>query len=114
MNVYAWLVLHDPTGYRNIGLESCLLKTLTLLIDRRLREWADETDRLPPLQNGFRAGHRTENNVFTLRIAIEQARATERTLWVAYVDVSNAFPNVDQATLWTKLLRWGASGPLID
>ena len=104
----------DPAGYRNIGLESCLLKTLTFLIERRLRDWAQKNDLIPPHQNGFRAAHRTENNVFTLRVAIDKARADGRTLWVAYVDLANAFPSVDHAVLWTKLADRGASGPLID
>ncbi|KAK7684255.1 hypothetical protein QCA50_012579 [Cerrena zonata] len=45
--------LNDPNNYRTIGLESCLVKTLTLLIDRRLRKWSDELDAVPSSQNGF-------------------------------------------------------------
>ncbi|EIW53536.1 uncharacterized protein TRAVEDRAFT_133224, partial [Trametes versicolor FP-101664 SS1] len=106
--------LRDPAGYRNIGLESCLLKTLTLLIDRRMREWSDAEDIVPPLQNGFRTGYRTENNVFTLRVAAEQAQSQGKTLWVAFVDLANAFPSVNQSTLWAKLRDLGAGGPLFD
>ncbi|KAJ8489933.1 hypothetical protein ONZ51_g2645 [Trametes cubensis] len=104
----------SPESYRTIGLESCLLKTLTLLIDRRLRQWAESTGRLPPTQSGFRSGHRTYNNAFILRVAIEKARSLRRTLYVVYLDLSNAFPSVDQASLWAKLARWGASGPILD
>ncbi|OSD00182.1 hypothetical protein PYCCODRAFT_1344326, partial [Trametes coccinea BRFM310] len=104
----------DPEGYRNIGLESCLLKTLTLLVDRRLREWATDANLVPALQNGFQEGLRTDNNVFALRAAIEQSRSVNRTLWVASVDLANAFPSVDQNTLWAKLRDLGAGGPLYD
>ncbi|OJT08564.1 RNA-directed DNA polymerase from mobile element jockey [Trametes pubescens] len=104
----------DPAGYRNIGLESCLLKTLTLLINRRMREWSDTEGIVPPLQNGFRTGYRTENNVFTLRVAAEQAQSQGKTLWVAFVDLANAFPSVNQSTLWAKLRDLGAGGPLFD
>ena len=104
----------DPASYRTIGLESILLKMLTLLIDRRIREWADAMDLIPDTQNGFREGARTNNNAFVLRAAIEKARSEGKTLYVAFVDLTNAFPSVDQPTLWRKLSAMGVSGPLVD
>ncbi|CDO70999.1 hypothetical protein BN946_scf184844.g3 [Trametes cinnabarina] len=103
-----------PENYRTIGLESCFLKTLTVLIDRRLRDWAKAVGRLPDSQSGFRAGHRTYNNAFVVRAAIEKARALGRTLFIVFADLSNAFPSVDQHSLWSKLARWGVGGPLFD
>lgn len=79
-----------------------------------MREWADDENIIPPLQNGFRTGYRTENNIFTLRTVIDQARAHNETVWVAFVDLTNAFPSVDQSVLWAKLRAWGAGGPLFD
>lgn len=78
-----------------------------------MREWADE-EQLVPLQNRFRSGFRTDNNVFMLKTAIDQARANGDTLWVAFVDLTNAFPSVEQNALWAKLRDWGAEGPLFD
>jgi hypothetical protein len=43
----------DADSYRIIALESCLLKILTLLINRRLREWMEDRNILPDSQNGF-------------------------------------------------------------
>jgi hypothetical protein len=37
-----------------------------------------------------------------------------KTLWVASVDISNAFPLVDRSTLWQKLRDLGAAGRLLD
>ena len=62
----------SPESYRLVGLECCLLKVMTLLIDRRLRAWAEENNVLPDSQNGFREGYRTHNNSFILRTAIEK------------------------------------------
>ncbi|KAJ3546978.1 hypothetical protein NM688_g5451 [Phlebia brevispora] len=87
---------------------------LTLLIERRIREWADIAGLLPSSQNGFRTGYRTHNNSFVLRTAIEWARAHHCSLYVAFVDLTNAFPSVDQPTLWLKLAQCGIQGPLID
>ncbi|KII94047.1 hypothetical protein PLICRDRAFT_102359, partial [Plicaturopsis crispa FD-325 SS-3] len=100
--------------YRLIGLESCLLKVLTLLIDKRFREWALACNIIPDSQNGFQAEHRTNDNSFVLRCAIDRARAEGKTLHVVFIDLKNAFPSTDLATLWAKLYRAGASGPLFD
>ncbi len=57
-----------PKNYRAIGLESCVLKTLTLLIDRRLRAWADATAQLPEEQTGFRRKVTFDSGLATLRM----------------------------------------------
>ncbi|KAI1784430.1 hypothetical protein LXA43DRAFT_856560, partial [Ganoderma leucocontextum] len=51
---------------------------------------------------------------FLLRTLIDKARQLNRPLYVVYLDLSNAYPSVDQPTLWTKLADMGAQGPLID
>ncbi|KAE9383696.1 hypothetical protein BT96DRAFT_783482, partial [Gymnopus androsaceus JB14] len=97
-----------------IGLESCLLKMLTLIIDKRVREWAEAVTFLPDSQNGFREKYRTHNNSFILRSSIDEARANGKPLYVAFIDLKNAFPSTDLPTLWLKLWRAGISGPLFD
>ncbi|PPQ81254.1 hypothetical protein CVT26_015075 [Gymnopilus dilepis] len=104
----------DPNNYRAVGLESCLLKLMTLLIHMRLTEWCEKYKIIPPTQNGFRAGYRTNNNMFILRTAIEKARAQGLTLYVMFADLSNAFPSTDQSTLWLKLRKLGAGGMIFD
>jgi hypothetical protein len=37
-----------------------------------------------------------------------------KTLYVVFMDLTNMFPSTDQPTLWLRLLRRGAGGPLID
>ncbi|VDC04317.1 unnamed protein product [Peniophora sp. CBMAI 1063] len=105
---------HEAASYRTVGLESIALKMLTLLVHRRLTQWADQHDLLPPTQNGFRQGYRTANNALVLRCLIEKAHAMKIPLYVAFVDVTNAFPSTDRDLLWVKLHRMGISGPMID
>jgi Reverse transcriptase (RNA-dependent DNA polymerase) len=105
---------HDPESYRLIAKESCLLKVFTLLIAMRLREWMKHINLLPPTQNGFREGYRTNNNSYILRCAIDKARSLKKPLYVVFVDCSNAFPWTDHATLWLKLYQRGVGGPLFD
>lgn len=45
----------EPSSYRLIALECCMLKMLTLIIDRRLREGAEDIGVIPKTQNGFQA-----------------------------------------------------------
>ncbi|EJD45854.1 hypothetical protein AURDEDRAFT_63863, partial [Auricularia subglabra TFB-10046 SS5] len=95
-------------------LECCLLKLMTLLLDKRLREYLDRENLLPRTQNGFRPQFRTENNPFILRAAIEQAWSNKKPLYVAFVDLRNAFPSVNHDILWHKLRNLGVSGPVFD
>jgi hypothetical protein len=104
----------NPDGYRIIGLESCLLKALTLLIHKRMTDWANAYKPIPDYQNGFREGYRTNNNPFILRCVNEWAYAKGLTVYVAAVDATNAFPLTDHPTLWLKLQRMGMGGALFD
>jgi hypothetical protein len=104
----------SPNSYRLVGLECCLLKVLTLLIDRRLWAWAEANKFLPDSQHRFREGYRTHNNSFILRTAVEKARSQGKTLYVAFIDLKNVFPLTDLPTLWSKLFKAGVSGPLFD
>ncbi|KAF5370914.1 hypothetical protein D9615_009786 [Tricholomella constricta] len=90
----------DPKEYRAIGLESVLLKFMTLIIHKRITAWCLARDLLPPSQNGFREGFRTNDNVFILRCAIERARSLNLPLYVVF--------------LWLKMRRMGANGHLFD
>jgi hypothetical protein len=102
--------LSEADSYCTVGLESCFLKLVCLLIHKRIYSWAEERGIIPPSQNGFREGYRTNNNAFVLRCMIERAR----TLWVAFLDITNAFPSTNRDLLWMKLYKMGISGKLFN
>ncbi|KAJ3849263.1 hypothetical protein EV368DRAFT_28304, partial [Lentinula lateritia] len=58
---------------------------------------------LPASQNGFRAGYCTNNNALILQTLIEKAKSLSDSLFMAFVDISNAFPLANQSILWNKL-----------
>ncbi|KAF8994757.1 hypothetical protein BDZ89DRAFT_908753, partial [Hymenopellis radicata] len=89
--------------YRGIGLQSCLLRFASIVFNAKLTRAVDEANILPPSQNGFHPTYRTNNNIFILRTLIKQARAHGKTLYVAFVDISNAFASMNHASLWLKL-----------
>ncbi|VDC05393.1 unnamed protein product [Peniophora sp. CBMAI 1063] len=104
---------HDAASYRTLGLESIALKMLTLLVPshscvltvpcRILTQWAGQHGLLPPTQSGLRQRYCTANNALVVRRFIEKARAMKTPLYVASVDVTNAFPSTDRDRLWVKL-----------
>nr|GAT46238.1 predicted protein [Mycena chlorophos] len=71
-------------------------------------------DLLPPSQNGFRANNRTNNNPFILRTLIDKAHADGDTLYVAFVDISNAFSAMSHELLWLRMQELGLTGPFYD
>lgn len=70
--------------------------------------WSTAKGRLHPIHHGF------FNNTFILQCAIEKAKSMGQTLYVAAVDITNAFPSTDCATLQLKLKRLGMSGRLFE
>ncbi|KAK0235402.1 hypothetical protein EDD85DRAFT_733242, partial [Armillaria nabsnona] len=99
---------------REAGWPARIFSFVTSNHHRRFREWMETNNILPPSQNGFREHYRTNNNMFILRSAIDHFRAEQKVLYVAFVDLTNAFPSTDQPTLWAKMSQLGAAGPLID
>ncbi|KAK4705059.1 hypothetical protein P7C70_g1147, partial [Phenoliferia sp. Uapishka_3] len=125
----AWLIAHivpiakkttdvnDPSTYRGITLESCLLKLLTTVLSERLNEWisaSKDPNILPPNQGGFRPGYRTEANILTLDHILDQARRAGQDVFVAFVDLKKAFDTVSRGLLWQKLRLLGCSGKVFD
>ncbi|VDB94243.1 unnamed protein product [Peniophora sp. CBMAI 1063] len=53
------------------------------------------------------------NNALVLRCLMEKAHAMKTPLYVAFVDVTNAFPSTDRDLLWVKLHRMGVSGTML-
>jgi hypothetical protein len=104
----------NPESYRLVGLKCCLIKCLTLLIDLRIRAWAETYHILPDSQNGFRKKYRTHNNSFILRCAIDRSQALKKPLYVASIDLINTFPATDLPTCRMKLYAAGVLGPLFD
>ncbi|KAJ4467141.1 hypothetical protein C8J55DRAFT_382644, partial [Lentinula edodes] len=90
-------------NYRAIALESCVLKFASLLVHHKLCLALEQSNTIPPSQNGFLEGYHTNNNTFILRTIIDKARARGETIYLVFVDISNAFPSTNQSSLWNKL-----------
>ena len=93
-------------SYHLIGLKSCLLKTMNMVIEMRIRAWVEFVNVLPDSQNGFREGYRTNNNTFVLWYCIDNARAQGKALYVAFIRV---FHSQDFGRILTWFWVWFSS-----
>nr|GAT48048.1 predicted protein [Mycena chlorophos] len=105
---------HKPEGYRGIALQSTVYKAWSGVYTKRLCTVLDKARLIPPNQNGFRAGYRTYNNAFILRTMIDKSEASGEPLYVAFVDILNAFPSVNRDMLWLIMEELGLTGPFFD
>ncbi|KAJ3849346.1 hypothetical protein EV368DRAFT_19726, partial [Lentinula lateritia] len=103
-----------PSNYRAIALESCVLKFASLLVHHKLCRALQQSHTIPPSQNGFRKGYRTNNNAFILRTLIEKAHSHGETVFTAFINISNAFPSTNQSLLWNKLADASLTGKYFD
>lgn len=104
----------DPAQTRGLALQSAHRKLFTSALAARIQEFLGIYAPLPPLQNGFRPGHRTADNLFILRTLHEDALEKDKPLLIAQIDIKKAFDSVDRAQLFKKLYSKGIVGPMID
>ncbi|KAM7284816.1 hypothetical protein ISCGN_001910 [Ixodes scapularis] len=97
----------DLGNYRPISITSVLYRMCTQIIRTRLQKWAEETEVLGELQNGFRTGRCIEDNLFVVTQCIEVAVQECRPLYAAFLDISKAYDTVDRNILWSRLRGLG-------
>ena len=106
--------LSDVNNYRGITLTSIFSKVFSILLDNRLRKWADNNDVIHDCQFGFRKQRSTVDCIFILTCIIEKvAKREKRKLYCSFVDFKKAFDLVYQNGIWQKLLNYGASTKIV-
>ena len=92
-------------GWRMIALDACTHKVLSSIINSRLEQY--------PLHGAqFRfVNHRgTTMPILGLKLLIQQARREGRRLFVAFVDIKEAYYSVSRTAMWAVLERAGING----
>ena len=93
----------DPNNYRGISIQAALAKVYDGVLRNRFELWFQPDDE----QAGGRAGRGCAEQLFTLRLLIEYARKTRKTLYVAYIDYIKAYDKLDRNILLQKLADQG-------
>ena len=104
----------DPDNYSGITLLSCVGKLFTACINARLSLYIESAGILGSEQAGFRNGHSTLDQIFTLHGLIELYLNRRKRIYCAFVDYKKAFDLVDRSSLWSKLISSGINGKIIN
>ena len=101
-------------NYRGITLLSTLGKLFSRILNNRLVEWAEEYSVYVEAQAGFRKHMGTVDNVFVLHGLITHLLNENKKLYAAFIDFTKAFDYVVRENMWSKLLKVGIRGKVIN
>ena len=100
--------LNDVNIYRGIRLTIVFSKIFSLVLDNRLRKWAEDNEILSDCQFGFREKRSTVYCIFVLTSIINKVLFCEKKkLYCAFVDFRKAFDLVHRNSIWVKLVAQG-------
>ncbi|KAJ8980040.1 hypothetical protein NQ317_011941 [Molorchus minor] len=101
-------------SYRPISLASCVMKTYERLIRNRLEHWAEQNDKLPFNQYGFRRSRSTQEAVSILISDILISFTKNKTISAVFVDIKGAYDNVIMEILHAQLVKIGIPQKMAD
>ena len=99
------------TNYRGISLLSFLGRVYAKCLERKCREIVKP--KLNESQCGFRSGHSTTDQIFTLKQIFEKSWEYGKVLFVCFVDLEKAYDGVPRDKLWKVLPEYGFNGQLL-
>ena len=102
----------DLASYRPISLTSCIGKIAERMINTRLYWWLEKTQTLNNQQAGFRAGFRTEDQLFRLTQKIIDGFHDNKQTTAIFVDLKQAYDRVWRKGLLYKMMEAGVHGNL--
>lgn len=101
-------------SYRPLTITSVLYRLAMQAVKMKIETWAEHNDILGELQNGFRVDRRLDDNLFVLTQCIEISKIENRPLYVAFLDITGAYDNVNQEILWDILKGMGMGDDCIQ
>ena len=100
----------DLNSYRPISITSCLGKIAERMINNRLYWWLETSGHLSSSQAGFRAGYRTEDQLFRLSQKIIDGFQNKHHTTAVFVDLKQAYDRVWRKGLLLKMKNSGIHG----
>ncbi len=94
----------SPINYRPISLLEVTGKILEKIINKRIRQFLEEHEKLPNMQHGFRRGRGTDTATTIAFETIAHHISQKDQVYVVLRDVSKAFDKV-----WTEVLQYKIS-----
>ncbi len=95
----------NPANFRPIVLQSALYKVFTGVMAKRIRQWAENNDIISPCQKGYGSGEGCHQHAFIIQAAINYAKTHHKKLYIAWLDIKNAFGSLPHSTLIATLKK---------
>jgi hypothetical protein len=100
---------HCLNNYRGLGIDTLLLKVLSLIMLERLELFMKQTKGLSPAQGGFQRLRGCPEQILTLSEVVRNA-IKDRPVHAAFIDVAGAYDGVVHPILWMKCAQKGIGG----
>ena len=91
----------ECSNYHTIALISHASKVMVKILQARLQQYMN--CELPDVQDGFRKGRGTRDQISNIRWIIEKAREFQEDIYFCFIDYAKAFDYVDHNKLWKIL-----------
>ena len=103
----------DPTNFRPIALMSCI-EVLMGVLAKRLTRWLIDNDILSPEQKSARPSEGCYEHSFLLQSLVGDARHNQKNVFLAWLDLRNAFGSIPHDALSTSLTHMGAPREFVN
>ena len=102
----------SPSSYRPLSLANSIYKVYASMLQSRLSYFIDH--RLQPQQFGFRSGRSLSTPLFIFRRLTELFERHSSSLYLLFLDWSQAFDSISHPALRAALLRYGIPIQTVD
>ena len=100
----------ECSNYCTVVLISHTNNVMLKILQARLQQYMNRE--LPAVQDGFRKGRGTRDQIANIHWIIEKAREFQTNIYFCFIDYAKAFDCVDHNKLWTILKEMGISDHL--
>ena len=101
------------SNYRPLTVIISLSGLYSRLLNERLTQVVEQHKLLGEIQNGFRKGRSSSDNLFVLDTILWKERARGKKVHLAFIDLVKAYDMVDRDILWKKLSGFGFGGKFL-
>ena len=95
----------ECSNYHTIELISHASKVMLKILQARLQQYMN--DKLPDVQDGFRKGRGTRDQIANIHWIIDKARELQKDMYFCFTDYTKVFDCVDNDKLWKILQEMG-------
>ena len=95
----------ECSNYCTIALISHASKVMLKILQARLQQYV--SCELPHVQDIFRKGGRTRDQIANIRWIMDKAREFQKNIYFCFIDYAKAFDCVDHNQLWKILKEMG-------